>query len=291
MAVKRVSLFHHQKQLNRSFAVTFLLFVFLALVGAFMALPLIYTINNAFKPLDELFLFPPRLFVRNPTVDNFYDLVYLMGSSWVPFSRYLSNTILITVLGTAGHVIFASAAAYPLAKYTFPGSKALSTIVVLSLMFSPHVTSIPNYMIMSKLGWIDMHASIIIPAWAFPLGLFLMRQFMEQLPTSLLEAAKIDGASEYSIFWHIVMPNVKPAWLTLIILRLPSLWGSDGGSFIYSENLKTLNYAFGQIVQGGIARAGVGAAVGLVIMIVPIAMFIISQSNVIQTMATSGIKD
>lgn len=291
MAIRRVSLFHRQKQLNRSFAVTFLLFVLLALFGAFMALPLIYTINNAFKPLDELFLFPPRFFVRNPTMDNFYDLVYLIGSSWVPFSRYLSNTILITVLGTAGHVIFASAAAYPLAKYRFPGSKVLSTMVVLSLMFSGHVTGIPNYMIMSRLGWIDTHASIIIPAWAFPLGLFLMRQFMEQLPTSLLEAAKMDGASEYRIFWQIVMPNVKPAWLTLIILRLPSLWGSDGGSFIYSENLKTLNYALGQIIQGGIARAGVGAAVGLVLMIVPIVTFIISQSNVIQTMATSGIKD
>lgn len=291
MAIRRVSLFHRQKQLNRSFAVTFLLFVLLALFGAFMALPLIYTINNAFKPLDELFLFPPRFFVRNPTMDNFYDLVYLIGSSWVPFSRYLSNTIIITILGTAGHVIFASAAAYPLAKYRFPGSKALSTMVVLSLMFTPHVTGIPNYMIMSRLGWIDTHASIIIPAWAFPLGLFLMRQFMEQLPTSLLEAAKMDGASEYRIFWQIVMPNVKPAWLTLIILRLPSLWGSDGGSFIYSENLKTLNYALGQIIQGGIARAGVGAAVGLVLMIVPLVSFIISQSNVIQTMATSGIKD
>lgn len=291
MAIKRVSAFRHQKQLNRSFAVTFMLFVLLALFGAFMALPLIYTINNAFKPLDELFLFPPRFFVRNPTFDNFYDLVYLIGNSWVPFSRYLSNTIFITLLGTAGHVIFASAAAYPLAKYKFPGSKTLSTIVVLSLMFSGHVTAIPNYMIMSRLGWIDTHASIIIPAWAFPLGLFLMRQFMEQLPSSLLEAAKMDGASEYRIFWQIVMPNVKPAWLTLIILRFPSLWGSDGGSFIYSENLKTLNYALGQITQGGIARAGVGAAIGLVLMIVPITMFIISQSNVIQTMATSGIKD
>lgn len=280
-----------QKQLNRSFTVTFLLFLLLALFGAFMALPLIYTINNAFKPLDELFLFPPRFFVQNPTVDNFYDLVYLLGNSWVPFSRYLANTIVIALLGTAGHVILASAAAYPLAKYKFPGSKTLSTIIVLSLMFSPHVTSIPNYMIISKLGWIDTHKAIIIPAWAFPLGLFLMRQFMEQIPSALLEAAKMDGASEYRIFWQIVMPNVKPAWLTLIIMRFPSLWGSDGGSFIYSENLKTLNYALGQITQGGIARAGAGAAIGLVLMIVPITMFIISQSNVIQTMANTGIKD
>ena len=280
-----------EKKLNRSFAVTFLLFMLLGLFGAFMALPLIYTINHAFKPLDEIFLFPPRFFVRNPTMNNFYDLVNLMANSWVPFSRYISNTVIIAVIGTVGHVLFASAAAYPLAKYKFPGSKAIFNIVVLSLMFSPHVTAIPNYMIMSRVGWIDNHASLIIPSWAYPLGLFLMKQFMEQIPSALLEAAKIDGASEYRIYWQIVMPNVKPAWLTLIILRFPALWGSDGGSFIYSENLKTLNYALGQIIQGGIARAGVGAAVGLILMIVPITLFVISQSSVIQTMATSGIKD
>lgn len=280
-----------EKKLNRSFAVTFLLFILLGLFGAFMALPLIYTINHAFKPLDEIFLFPPRFFVRNPTMNNFYDLVNLMANSWVPFSRYISNTVIIAVIGTVGHVLFASAAAYPLAKYKFPGSKAIFNIVVLSLMFSPHVTAIPNYMIMSRVGWIDNHASLIIPSWAYPVGLFLMKQFMEQIPSALLEAAKIDGASEYRIYWQIVMPNVKPAWLTLIILRFPALWGSDGGSFIYSENLKTLNYALGQIIQGGIARAGVGAAVGLILMIVPITLFVISQSSVIQTMATSGIKD
>lgn len=256
-----------------------------------MALPLVFTINNAFKPLDELFIFPPRFFVVNPTLDNFHDLIMLMNNSWVPFSRYISNTLFITIVGTVGHIIFASAAAYPLAKYTFPGSKTLFTTVVLALMFSAHVTAIPNYMIMSTLGWIDTHAAIIVPALAFPLGLFLMKQFMEQLPDAILEAAKIDGASEYRIFWTIVMPNVKPAWLTLMILQFPALWGTDGGTFIYSENLKTLNYALSQIIQGGIARAGVGAAVGLILMIVPITLFIISQSSVIQTMASSGLKD
>ncbi|WP_442954907.1 carbohydrate ABC transporter permease [Paenibacillus sp. SYP-B4298] len=270
---------------------SFLLFLFLAAFGAFMALPLIYTVNNAFKPLDELFIFPPRFLVYNPTMDNFYDLVLLMSNSWVPFSRYISNTIFITTVGTVGHILLSSAAAYPLAKYKFPGSTVLFSIVVLSLMFSPHVTAVPNYMVMSVLGWIDTHASLIVPSLSFSLGLFLMKQFMEQIPNALLEAAKIDGASEYRIFWSIVMPNVKPAWLTLMILQFPMLWGSDGGSFIYSENLKTLNYALGQIIQGGIARAGVGAAVALVIMVVPITLFLISQSSVIQTMATSGMKD
>lgn len=291
MSVKTLRLFHRTKKLNRSFTVSFLLFLLLAAFGCFMALPLIYAINNAFKPLDELFIFPPRFLVNNPTMDNFFDLFSLMGNSWVPLSRYIMNTLIITVVGTAGHILLASAAAYPLAKYRFPGSKFLFSVVVLSLMFSGQVTAIPNYMVMSWLGWINTHASIIVPSLAFSLGLFLMKQFMEQIPDALLEAAKIDGASEYRIFWTIVMPNVKPAWLTLLILQFPMLWGSDGGNFIYSENLKTLHYALGQIVQGGIARAGVGAAVALLLMVVPITLFIISQSSVIQTMATSGMKE
>jgi ABC-type glycerol-3-phosphate transport system permease component len=291
MASSTLKIFRVNKKLNRSFTVTFLMFVFLALFGAFMALPLVYAVNNAFKPLDELFIFPPRFFVRNPTFDNFFDLVALMGNSWVPLSRYITNTLLITIIGTVGHILLASAAAYPLAKYRFFGSKMIFSVVVLSLMFSPHVTAIPNYMVMSWLGWINTHASIIVPSLAFPLGLFLMKQFMEQIPNALLEAAKIDGANEYRIFWSVVMPNVKPAWLTLMILQFPMLWGTDGGNFIYSENLKTLHYALGQIIQGGIARAGVGAAVALFLMIVPITLFIISQSSVMQTMANSGIKD
>lgn len=291
MSFKMIARLRAPRKLNRSFSVSFMLFMLLAGFGAFMALPLIYAVNNAFKPLDELFIFPPRFFVINPTLDNFFDLVAIMGDSWVPLSRYITNTVLITVIGTVGHILLASAAAYPLAKYKFLGSKALFSIVVLSLMFSGHVTATPNYMVMSWLGWINTHASLIVPALAFPLGLFLMKQFMEQIPNALIEAAKIDGANEYRIYWTIVMPNVKPAWLTLLILQFPALWGTDGGSFIYSENLKTLNYALSQLAAGGIARAGVGAAVALLLMIVPITLFVISQSSVMQTMATSGMKE
>ncbi|WP_261800210.1 carbohydrate ABC transporter permease [Paenibacillus sp. PAMC21692] len=280
-----------KKRLNRSWTGDLVLFLFLCSFGAFMVIPLVYTINNAFKPLDELFLFPPRFFVRNPTMDNFFDLFNLMADSWVPFTRYVFNTFFITVVGTIGHVTLASAAAYPLAKHKFPGSKLLFTIVVLSLMFSPHVTAVPNYVIMSWLGWIDSYSAIIVPAIAASLGLYLMKQFMEQIPDALLEAAKIDGASEYRIFWQIVMPLVKPAWLTLVILLFQSLWGTDGGSFIYSEELKTMNYALSQILAGGIVRAGPGAFVALLMMSVPIAIFVTSQSNIIETMASSGMKE
>ncbi|MDQ6418419.1 carbohydrate ABC transporter permease [Paenibacillus sp. LHD-117] len=279
------------RRINRSWYVDICLFILLAAAGAFMAIPLVYLVNNAFKPLDELFLFPPKIFVRNPTLSNFPDLFHLMAKSWVPFSRYIFNTVFITLVGTIGHVILASAAAYPLAKYNFRGSKVLFQLIVLSLMFSAQVTSIPNYMTMSWLGWIDTYWAVIIPAFAFPLGLYLMKQFIEQIPMALIEAAKIDGASEYRIFWTVVMPLVKPAWFTLIILVFQMLWGTDGGGFIYSEELKTMHFAMGQIVQGGIARAGAAAAVAFMLMIVPLIIFVITQSQIIQTMASSGIKE
>ncbi|MFC4808584.1 carbohydrate ABC transporter permease [Paenibacillus sp. GCM10023250] len=287
----RLALPIRKKRVNRSFAGTFWLFVFLAAVAAFMALPLVYAINAAFKPLDEIFLFPPTLFVRHPTLTNFIDLMTLLGQSWVPFTRYIFNTFFITGMGVVGHVLLASAAAYPLAKHKFPGSKLVFTVVVLSLMFTPQVTAIPNYMVMSWIGLIDTYWAVIVPAFAFSLGLYLMKQFMEQIPDALLESAKIDGASEYRIFWQIVMPNVKPAWLTLIILLFQMLWGTDGNGFIYSEQLKTLHYASNQIIFGGIARAGVGSAVALILMSVPIALFVFSQSRIIETMTTSGMKD
>ncbi|NLM40130.1 MAG: carbohydrate ABC transporter permease [Firmicutes bacterium] len=278
-----------QKRLTRSAGGDFIIFVVLFLGGAFSALPLVFAISNAFKPLNELFLFPPQFFVRNPTFDNFRDLFVLMGESWVPISRYLFNTVFITVAGTGGHVLMASMAAYVLAKHRFPGRDLFFAMVVLSLMFAYQVTAIPNYLTMSALGWLDTYAAIIVPAWSSSLGLFLMKQFMEQINDSLLEAARIDGASEFHIFWRIVMPNVKPAWLTLIILSFQSLWNETGGRFIYSEELKTLPYALNQIIQGGVARAGVGAAVGVIMMIVPIVVFVFNQSKVVQTMGAAGI--
>lgn len=199
--VARLASLRLQSKVNRSVWGDLLLFLFLAVFGAFMALPLVYSINNAFKPLDELFLFPPRFFVRNPTMSNFTDLFHLLSNSWVPFLRYAFNTVFITAVGTIGHVLLASAAAFPLAKHKFRGNKILFSVIVLALMFSPHVTAIPNYMVIGQLGWIDTYSAIIIPAFAFPLGLYLMKQFMEQIPDALMEAAKIDGASEYRIFF------------------------------------------------------------------------------------------
>ena len=252
-------------------------------------LPLVMTVSQAFKPTSELYLYPPRFFVQNPTIGNFKMLFDLMNSSWVPFIRYAFNTILISVCGTVLNIVVCSMAAFPLAKSKAPFMGALFGLVTAALMFTPLVGDIVNYLTMSALGWIDSYLALIIPAAATSLGLFLMRQFMVQIPEDLL-AARIDGTSEYGILFRIVVPNVKPAWLTLAIFSFQSLWSISSSPYIYREELKTLPYALSQVVAGGIARAGAGAAVGVVIMIVPILFFILSQSQIMETMTASGIK-
>ncbi|MBP3646814.1 MAG: carbohydrate ABC transporter permease [Clostridia bacterium] len=263
----------------------------LALVAVAMAFPLVFSIASSLKPLDELFRFPPKVFPQHVTLDNFSDLFVTLGQSYVPFSRYLVNTFFITFVGTAGHLLIASMAAFVLAKYDFPGGKTFFGIVVTALMFSGYVTGIPNYVIMSKLKMIDTFWAVILPAFAAPIGLFLMKQFMEGLPTALIEAAHLDGASEMRIFWSIVMPNVKPAWLTVIIFSVQSLWNTNAATVIYSESNKTLVYALQQIQAGGVARTGQAAAVTVIVMLVPITIFILSQSQILETMASSGLKD
>ena len=292
MEKKRRRLFRRKaKKLNRSMAGNSILFFVMFVCGIFMALPLVMIINNALKPLDELFQFPPKIFVRNPTLENFTDLFVLMNNSWVPFSRYILNTIIITGGGMVGHVICASLAAYPLAKHNFPGKNILFSMVVLSMMFSWTVTQIPQYIIISWLHINNTYAALILPAFSFVMGLYLMKQFMEQLPDSLMESARLDGASEWRIFWSIVMPNVKPAWLTLAIFQLQQMWGNTGGLFLRSEELKPLQYSLQQITAGGTARAGAAAAVTFIIAAVPITFFLICQSSVLETMTTSGMKD
>ena len=280
-----------KNRLGRSTGGNILIYGVLSLFGLFMLLPLVYVVSSAFKPLDELFVFPPRFFVKNPTLDNFADLLTIMGESWVPFSRYLFNTVVITAAGTFGRVIVTSMAAFILAKYKFPGSHILFRVVVVSLMFSGYVTQIPNYLIMKELGWVDTLLAVIVPAMAMPMGLFLIKQYAEGIPDVLIEAATIDGANLWHVYWQIMMPMCKPAWVTVIIFSVQSLWNSKATHYIFSEELKTLPYALQQIMKGGVSRTGVASAVTVVMMIVPIITFILSQRQVMETMASSGIKD
>ena len=281
----------HRRHPNRSIGGDIFVYFLLLLVAVMMVFPLVFMVGSSLKPLDELFRFPPTVFAQHPTTDNFSDLIVTMGQSWVPFSRYIVNTFFITFLGTFGHLIIASMAAFVLAKYQFPGGRLFFGVVTTCLMFSGYVTGIPNYLIMSRLNMIDTYWALILPAFAAPIGLFMMKQFMEGLPTALIEAAHIDGAGEFRIFWSIVMPNVKPAWLTVIIFSVQSLWNTSASTLIYTESKKTLVYALQQIQAGGIARTGQTAAAQVIIVSVPIIIFILSQSQILETMASSGIKD
>lgn len=283
--------FFTNKRSNRSVGGSIALLILVALFAAFSLFPVLFMANNAFKPIHELFRFPPKLWVQNPTMDNFLDLFDYAASSLVPFTRYFFNTLFIVLVGTIVHIILAAMAAFPLAKFKFPGNSFLSSIIVYALMFSPAVTAVPNYLIMSKLGLIDTYLAVILPSLASTLGLYLLKNFMTQIPDSLIEAAQIDGATEFTILWKVIMPAVKPAWITVFIFVFQGLWGNTGGNFIYTETLKPLSYMLNQIANVGISRQGLVAATSLFMFIVPVIVFIVSQSNVLETMTTSGMKD
>ena len=264
----------------------------LVILGAFMFIPMYYCVIQSFKPLDELWMFPPRFYVVNPTPNNFKDLFTLMSGNMVPFSRYIFNTVFTSISGTVGHLFFASLAAYAMAKIKFPGGKGMFRMVRTSLMFHQTVTAICSFILMSTFKMVDTYFAIIIPAWGSTRGLYLMKQCMESnVNDSVLESARLDGAGELRTFWTIAMPMVKPGWLTLIVYSFKDLWNQGSSIYIHSEQLKSLNYAIGQITAGGIRRAGASAAATVVMMAVPIIVFVISQSNIIETMGSSGMKD
>ncbi len=269
---------------------TVLLFTFLALLGLFMALPLIYSILNSVKPEDELFAYPPRFFVQRPTASNFFMLFKLANNMWVPFSRYLFNSLFISIATTAGNVMIASMAAYPLAKFNLR-AKSWFNLVVVALLFNSTVLWLPQYVILANTGILDTYWVYILPHLTTPLGLFLMKQFMEQVPSALIESATIDGASQIRTWWSIVMPQVKPAWMTLIVFSFQSVWNQTQANMVFSEELKLITLAVKQIMSGGMARYGVAMAGGVVMMIPPMLMFLLTQSQVISTMSHSGIKE
>ena len=244
----------------------------------FLVLPFIYTINNAFKPIEELYRFPPRIFVQNPTLVNFVDMFNLLNETTMSFWRYIFNTVLLTSVGAVSQIILASLCAYSLALIPYPGSNAIFKTIQFSLMFSGSVTSVPTTIIFAKLGLIDTYLGMLLPTIVSTMGLYLMKQFMEStISPTLLEAARIDGAGELQIFFKIAMPLLKPAWLTLIILAIQSLWGA-GSSNTYSEVYKTMPQAFSQISTGSIERTGASAAISLIMISVPLICFIVMQS-------------
>lgn len=280
-----------RKQIGKSRAGDIAIFIMLLLVGIFMLFPIYLSVIQSIKPSQELFLFPPKLYAIAPTGQNFVDLLNTASNMWVPFSRYIFNSVLVAVVVTVCQLLFSSSAAYVLAKGEFPGKKLLNKAIEVALLFTSSVMFIMQYMVMAFMGLIDTYLAITLPYIATPMGLFLMRQFMGQIPDAIIEAAKLDGAGHMRTCWQVVMPNVKPAIMTLMIFAFQGAWQVTGYSFIYSEELKPLPTVMQQISSAGIARAGVAAAAVVITMIPPIVVFLFCQSNVMETMAQSGMKD
>ncbi len=279
------------KKFGRSKFVSALIFTILILAGLFTILPMIYSIATSFKPLDELLKFPPKFFVSRPTLLNYKQLPSIISSLSVPFSRYIFNSVFVSVVTTVGHVLIASMAAFAMSKGRFKGLSVIFLVVQLSLLYNHYTLATPQYIIMSKLQMVDTYWVYILPYLPSSLGVFLIKQYMDgSIPDALLEAAYIDGANETKMFWSIVMPNAKPVWMTLVLFAFKDLWALQPQGTIFTEELKLLPNVMSTIANGGIARSGSAMAAMVLLMIPPVVVYLVSQSSIVETMTTSGIK-
>ncbi len=267
--------------------------LYLIPICLFMALPIIYILNNAFKPADELFAYPPKFFVIKPTLRNFTNLFRQSSSSGVPFTRYLFNTIVTTILGVTLTLIMTAMTGFGLSKLNFRGKKALFKINQMALMFVPIAVTIPRFIIITKIGFYNSFWAQIIPALAMPVGLFLIKQNVDQVPNELIEAAKMDGATDFQVFFKIVIPIIKPALATVAILAFQEFWNSETASNLYidSESKKTLAFFLSTISAGStVAGKGMEAAATFIMFVPNLIIFVLIQNKVMDTMAHSGIK-
>ncbi len=278
------------KRVSRSAAGNVTVIIFLLIFGVFMILPLYYMVVSAMKPTSELFYFPPKFYVIKPTLRNFLTLIKLQAQSDVPFERYLFNSVFVTVVSTVGYVLLASMAAYALSKHKFPLKNAITKSVVFAILFRPEVTSVPLYILMVKAHIIDNYWALILPAMSGSFGVFLLQQFLDNVPNEMIEAARIDGASEFVIYRKLIMPMLKPAWMTVVIFTFISIWNTTAAQFIYSEDMKMLPAMLSSLSTAGITRAGVAAAVGVLMMFPSVVIFLLSQNSIVETMAHSGLK-
>ncbi len=271
-----------------------MLYLFLAMMVVFCGLPLFAMVCRSLMPLDELYLYPPRLIVQKPTLRNFSDLLTSLSSSTVPFTRYIFNSVFTTVVTCVASIIVCCLGAYGLVKHKPAGSNIIFGIVVAALSFSVHVTQIPNYLVVNSLGLVNTYLALIIPKIAVAYNFFLVKQFCEQLPDSILEAARIDGAKELRIFWTIAMPLLQPAWTTLAVFSFVNNWNDYFSPliFIQSNALKTLPLAL-QTLSGGagvVARSGAVGAATFLTTLPAILVFAFMRGKVMETMSYSGIK-
>ena len=268
--------------------------VILLPLALFMALPIVFIVNHAFKPMEELFAFPPTFFVRNPTLDNFTKLIKFSRNAGIPLTRYLFNSLIVTVLTVGLSLLLTTCAAFAFSKIRFRGRSLMLQINQIAIMFVATAVLIPRYMVISRLGMIDTVLAHVLPLVAMPVALFLVKQFVDQVPDSLIEAAHLDGASDLQVFRHIILPVIRPAVATAMVLVFQQVWTNleTSNYFTNDESMKTLTFYMNTLVNAsnGVAGQGVAAAASLIMFIPNLILFIICQNAVMNTMATSGIK-
>lgn len=260
----------------------------------FMAMPLIFIANHAFKPMEELFAFPPTFFVRNATLDNFTQLIKFSRTAGIPLSRYVFNSVIVTVLTVGASLLFTTCAAFALAKLKFKGRDMMMQINQIALMFVATAVLIPRYLVICQLGMIDTVLAHVLPLVAMPVALFLVKQFVEQVPDSLIEAAYMDGATEFQVYRKVIIPMIKPAIATASILVFQQVWTNMETSnyYINDDSMKTLTFYMNTLVNANntVAGQGISAAATLIMFVPNLVLFIILQNSVMNTMAHSGIK-
>lgn len=273
-------------------------YVILLPLAAIMLLPIIFIFSSAFKPPDELFAFPPRFLVVNPTLDNFTDLFSKLTRSGIPVSRYLFNSIAITIVTLVASVIVSSAAAYALSKKRFKLKQMIFTINNIALMFVPVAVTIPRFLVIERLGLLDTFWVHILPVLAMPVGVFLLKQFIDGVPDEVIEAAQIDGATDLVIYWRIILPMIRPALATIAILTFQAAWNNAEISTLYinTESMRTLAFYLTTLTAttttgaAAVAGQGMAAAAALIMFLPNLIMFIILQRQVMSTMSHSGLK-
>lgn len=268
-------------------------YLYLIPVAVFMGLPIVFIISHAFKPMDELFAFPPRFLVSNPSLDNFRNLLRTAAGAGIPLSRYVFNSLVVTLSVVLGSVIMSTMAGFALSKLNFRLKKPLFELNSLALMFVPVAVTIPRYLTITTMGILDTYWAHILSLLAMPVGLFLIKQFIDQVPDSLLEAAQIEGANAFTVYRKVVIPLIKPAIATGAILSFQMVWNNleTSALFTSSENIRTLSFYMNTLTQVGTVQGqGMAAAASLVMFIPNLILFIVMQSSVMNTMAHSGLK-
>lgn len=270
------------------------MYLVLVPLALFMSLPIIFIINHAFKPIEELFAFPPRFFVSNPSLDNFVKLARQASSGGISISRYGFNSLVVTVSVVALSMLISSMAAFSLSKLRFRGKNVLMEINNLAMMFVPIAVIIPRYLLVDNLGMINTYLAHILPLIAMPVGMFLVKQFTDQVPDSLIEAAIVDGAGYWTVYRKIILPMIKPAVATVAILSFQQVWNNTETSAMYTnkESMRTLTFYMNTLASNTNAVAGQGtaAAASLMMFLPNLILFVCMQSKVMNTMAHSGLK-